>query len=209
MARLIEVSPLTIRHARTSGALGLLAGLLAVATAVTAAAQTPAPARPSTIEVMLVRNALTAVNHANISGNYTVLRDLGSTAFRDKNSAAQLATIFQNLRDKKIDLSPTLVLDPQFTQPPGVNQAGQLVLVGYFPTQPLQVNFAVAYQRVDAGWMIYEISLGTTEVRAQPAQPQYVPAQAQYPTTQPQYNAAPATQARVPQQPYQQRPYAR
>ena len=85
---------------------------------------------------MLVKNALTAVNHGNLTGNYTVLRDLGAPAFRERNSAAQLAAIFQSLRDNKIDMSPILLMNPQFTEQPALNQAGQLQLVGFFPTAP-------------------------------------------------------------------------
>ena len=133
----------------------------------TPAAQSPPPQRPGNIEVMLVKNALTAVNQGNLTGNYTVLRDLGSAAFRDKNSAAKLSTIFQNLRDRKFDLSPILVLDPQFTQAPAMNQAGQLQLVGFFPTQPLQVRFGLAFQRVEAGWMIETISVGAGDPQPQ------------------------------------------
>jgi hypothetical protein len=129
---------------------------------------------------MLVRNALTAVNHGNITGNYTVLRDLGSAGFREKNSAAQLAAIFRNLREQKVDLSPILILDPQFTQAPAMNQARQLELVGFFPTQPLQVRFGLAFQRVEAGWMIHTISLGAVD-------------------PQPPRNASPDLQGRLPQ----------
>jgi hypothetical protein len=112
---------------------------------------------------MLVKNVLTAVNHGNITGNYTVLRDLGSAGFREKNTAAQLATIFRNLREQKVDLSPILILDPQFTQAPALNQAGQLEVVGFFPTQPLHVRFGLAFQRVEAGWMIHTISIGVVD----------------------------------------------
>ena len=89
----------TIEHTRAIGVRWLLAALLAaVATGAmvrTAAAQAPAPPGPGSVEVMLVKNALTAVNQGNLTGNYTVLRDLGSAGFRDKNSAARLAAIFR------------------------------------------------------------------------------------------------------------------
>jgi hypothetical protein len=151
----------------------------------TAVSQSPLPSRTGDVEAMLVKNILTAVNHGNITGNYTVLRDLGSVGFREKNTAAQLAVIFRNLREQKVDLSPILTLDPQFTQAPTLNQAGQLELVGFFPTQPLQVRFGLAFQRVEAGWMIHTISVGAVD-------------------PQPAHNTSPADlQGRLPQ------PYAR
>src|SRR5437870_3771185 len=62
-----------------------------------AQAQAPPRGPQLDIQTMLVKNALTAANHANITGNYTVLRDLGTSAFRQRNSAAQLAATFENL----------------------------------------------------------------------------------------------------------------
>ncbi len=133
-------------------------------------AQAPQRDPQSDVPVMLVKNAVTAVNHGNLTGNYTVLRDLGGPAFRERNTAAQLAAIFQRLRNQKSDLSPILVLDPVFTEPPAINQAGQLVLVGFFPTRPLQVQFRLAFQRTQGGWMIDEVGVGTAQWPAPNAQ---------------------------------------
>jgi hypothetical protein len=148
-----------------------LAAALAAAAACLAPCLSPAqpPQRDPQFDVltMLVKNAVTAVNHGNLTGNYTVLRDLGAPAFRERNSAAQLAAIFQRLREQKTDLSPVLVLDPQFTAPPALDAAGQqLQLVGFFPTRPLQVQFRLNFQKVPAGWAIDMVSIGT--VAAQP-----------------------------------------
>ena len=127
--------------------------------------------------VMLVRNTLTALNHANLTGKYTVLRDLGSPSFRERNSAAQLATIFQRLREQKSDLSPILVHDPVFTEGPVVNQAGELQIAGFFPTQPLHVQFRLGFQRVPAGWVIDTVSVGTVAPQAWPQNVGNVPPQ--------------------------------
>jgi hypothetical protein len=122
----------------------------------------PPPRDPQRdLAVMMVRNVVTAVNHGNLTGNYTVLRDLGGPAFRERNSAAQLAMIFQRLREQNTDLSPVLVLEPQFSQPPGINAAGQLELVGSFPSKPLCVYFRLAFQQVRGGWAIDTVSIGT------------------------------------------------
>lgn len=135
-------------------------------------ARAQAPQRDAQLDVAetLVKNVLTAVNQANLTGNYTVLRDLGGPAFRDRNNAAQLATIFQRLREQKSDLSPILMLKPVFTARPGINQAGGLELVGYFPTQPLQVQFHLEFQRVGSGWMIDSVSVTTAATQQQALQ---------------------------------------
>ena len=157
MASIVETTSVALTSLVKMQAPRLLAVLLLSLTVRAAVAQQNPT--PGNVELMLIRNVLTAANHANITGNYTVLRDLGSPAFREKNSAAQLAGIFQKLREEKIDLSPVLVLDPQFTRPPAINK-GVLQMEGYFPSQPLQVRFALAFMRTDAGWVLDGIAVG-------------------------------------------------
>src|SRR5882724_9070208 len=69
--------------------------------------QPPAP-KPAQIDrngvLILIRSTLLALDQANKTGNYTVLRDLGSPDFQ-ANSAAQLAEIFVQQRRDNVDLS--------------------------------------------------------------------------------------------------------
>jgi hypothetical protein len=112
-----------------------------------------------TTAVILVKNALLAVNQGNLTGNYTVLRDLASPGFREKNSAADLAAIFQTIRQQKIDLSPIVVLDPALNQP-RVTGDGELILEGYFAAQQVRINFQLSFLKAkSAGWMIHGISI--------------------------------------------------
>jgi hypothetical protein len=53
----------------------------------------------------LVWSSLAALDHANQTGNYSVLRDLGAPSFQVNNSAATLAGIFERIRTAQIDLS--------------------------------------------------------------------------------------------------------
>ncbi|HEX3217276.1 MAG TPA: hypothetical protein VHR67_10470, partial [Aestuariivirgaceae bacterium] len=64
-------------------------------------------------------------------------------------------------------LMPIIFVAPKPTQPPQIDNRGLLRLVGYFPTQPLQVNFDLAYQLAGAEWKLYAISVAP--VPAQPA----------------------------------------
>ena len=116
---------------------------------------------------MLIRSTLIALNQANDTGNYTVFRDLGSSAFQGANSAADLAGLFGNLRRQRIDLMPIIFVAPKPTQPPQIDNRGLLRLVGYFPTQPLQVKFDLAYQLAGTDWKLYAISV--SPVPAEPA----------------------------------------
>jgi hypothetical protein len=112
-----------------------------------------------TAAVILVKNALLAVNQGNLTGNYTVLRDLASPSFREKNSAADLAAIFQDIRRQKVDLSPIVVLDPTLNQP-RIDANARLVLEGFFDTQSLRINFQLVFLKAPTGgWMIHGVSL--------------------------------------------------
>jgi hypothetical protein len=107
----------------------------------------------------MIKNALTALNHANLTGNYTVLRDLGSEQFRQRNSAADLAKTFASHREKHYDFSPILCLAPQLADAPRV-QGEQMQFVGFFDTKPEAVHFSVTYRRSSSGWALDEITVG-------------------------------------------------
>ena len=62
------------------------------------------------------------------------------------------------------------MLKPVFTPRPGINQAGGLELVGYFPTQPLRVQFHLEFQHVGSGWMIDTVSVTTAATQQQALQ---------------------------------------
>jgi hypothetical protein len=153
----------------------LMLAVLVVGGPSLARGQTPVSGQPAaqldgSAQLMLIRNTLTLVNHGNLTGNYTVLRDLASAQFRQRNTAADLAATFAGLRQQKLDLSPVLVIQPQLTQPPEIVD-GRMQLAGVFPTRPQAVQFALTFQQVEAGWMIDEVSLrvAPAETRAQPA----------------------------------------
>lgn len=121
------------------------------------------PVVPTTVERMLICNAVTSINQANLTGNYTVLRDLGSQQFREKNSAAKLSDIFRTFRDNKIDLSPTLVLAPNYSAMPTRDATGLLLLEGWYDTEPRKLRFSIAYRRIEQGWVLDGVSLQLAE----------------------------------------------
>jgi hypothetical protein len=156
----------------------LLAAAPAIAQTAPPPAKAPAPAsRPGppeevsaapqlpTLEnlVILIRSAMLALHHANVTGNYTVLRDLGAPGFQSANSAARLSVIFTTLRDQKIDLSPAALLVPQMTQGPGLTPQGLIGLAGYFAMSQAQVNFQLLFQNVDGQWRLFGVSVNATQ----------------------------------------------
>ena len=115
----------------------------------------------------LIRSALLTLNDANRSGNYTVLRDLAAPDFQAKNSAADLAHIFANLRQRRIDLHAAALLAPQLTAAPALDDKGMLRLTGFFPTRPLQIRFDLLFQTVGSDWRLFGISIATPDAPPQ------------------------------------------
>jgi hypothetical protein len=120
--------------------------------------------RPAAIDrngvLILVRSTLLALHHANITGNYTVLRDLAAPGFRDANHAARLADIFSNLRAQAVDLAGAAVLDPQLTMLPRIAANGMMRLAGFFPSIPVQINFELLFEANNQQWKPFGISVG-------------------------------------------------
>jgi hypothetical protein len=135
-------------------------------------AQPPAP-KPAQIDrngvLILIREALLALDQANKTGNYTVLRDLGSPQFQ-ANSAARLAEIFAQQRKDNIDLSGVAVIEPQLTLLPQIEANGLMHMAGFFPSVPTQVNFELVFAPVGGRWRLFGLSVSFGQ--AAPAAPQ-------------------------------------
>ena len=78
----------------------------------------------------MIKTMLIAYNDANLTGNYTVLRDLASPSFREANSSASLAEIFKDMRQKKINIAPIVLFQPKLVKQPQVDADGDLLLEG-------------------------------------------------------------------------------
>lgn len=111
---------------------------------------------------MMVRAALTALNQANFTENYSVLRGMTTPALQTRLSAEQLGKAFADLRKQNLDLSPALVLAPEFTEAPKLTSAGALMLKGIFPSRPLRINFTIDYLPIDGYWMIDQLSVSAS-----------------------------------------------
>jgi hypothetical protein len=111
------------------------------------------------IIVILIRSTLLSINDALRTGNYTVLRDLASPSFREANNAGRLHQIFSGLSAQRIDLSAVAILAPKLPQSPSIDQNKRLHIVGYFPGEPVQLNFELVFEAVANQWRVYGISV--------------------------------------------------
>jgi hypothetical protein len=117
---------------------------------------------------MLIRTTLIALSQANQTGNYSVLRDLGTPKFQAINSDARLAEIFTNLRQRNIDLSPVLFYDPKLVRQPGVAPDGMLRMTGYIPTDPQRILFDLGFERVGNEWRLSAIVIDVQPLKSVP-----------------------------------------
>lgn len=133
--------------------------------------------------VLLLRATLLTLNDAVQTGNYTVLRDVAAPGFRDANSAARLAQIFANIAAQNLDLSAVSVIAPQLSEPPRIDpQNSMLHLKGYFPGQPVQIDFEILFQPVGGRWRLFGLSVQSTRASLSPAAPSAI----SQPSPQPQ-----------------------
>jgi len=148
---------------RRAAAVLLVAALAATGVAPGRAETAPAAPKPANIDrngvLILIRSSLLALDQANKTGNYTVLRDIGAPGFQ-VNSAAKLGEIFAKLRNDTIDLAGVAVIEPQLSLLPQIEADGRMHMTGFFPSVPNQVNFDLAYVPVSGQWRLFAISVG-------------------------------------------------
>jgi hypothetical protein len=106
---------------------------------------------------------MAAVDQANRTGNYSVLRDLGTPAFQANNNPAALAAIFAGLRGQQIDISDTLMMSPVWEISPRMTSPTVLRMRGTFALRPQPIAFDLLFAW-DRGWRLEGVA-----VQAMPA----------------------------------------
>lgn len=126
-----------------------------------------APAVVAARPAILVRGTLTALDQANRVNNYAVLRALGTESFR-ANSVERLGATYKTMREQRVDLTRTLILDPVFSSQTQIDR-GTLFLIGFFPAvnnRP-RINFDLRYKNDNGSWKIdsMAVNLGAPQAR--------------------------------------------
>jgi hypothetical protein len=119
---------------------------------------------------ILIRRTLLTVNDANLSGNYTVLRDLAAPSFQSKNDPKKLAEVFAKFRSSNIDLAPIVYFAPRLTRKPELKD-GMLRLTGFMPTKPQQINFDMVFEQSGGRWRLDAIAVNAVPAQATAASP--------------------------------------
>ena len=177
--------------ARVLAALALvLASLATMPNAALAQVQQGRPAIssvpvPSELELAkLVWSTMAMVDHANRSGNYSVLRDTSASGFQIQNDPSRLAEIFAPVRSLRIDLSNALIVAPVYTGGPTLLQADVFRVQGYFPLRPSPIFFDFYFQWEQGRWKLFGISIQPATM-TQPTPPQAQQQQQQKPSITP------------------------
>ena len=140
---------------------------------------------PSELELAkLVWSTMAMVDHANRSGNYSVLRDTSASGFQIQNDPSRLAEIFAPVRSLRIDLSNALIVAPVYTGGPTLLQADVFRVQGYFPLRPSPIFFDFYFQWEQGRWKLFGISIQPATI-TQPTPPQAQQQQQQKPPVTP------------------------
>ena len=107
----------------------------------------------------LIWSTILAVDHANNSGNYSVLRDMAAQGFQINNNAASLAQVFGGIRNARIDLSNALLVPPTYIEAPRQVAADVIEVKGVFQLRPTSIYFNMFYQWEQGRWKLYGIDV--------------------------------------------------
>lgn len=126
---------------------------------------------PSELELAkLVWSTMAMVDHANRSGNYSVLRDTSANGFQIQNDPSRLAEIFAPIRALRVDLSNALIVAPVYTGGPSLLQADMFRVQGYFALRPTPIYFDFYFQWEQGRWKLFGISIQPGSI-SRPAAP--------------------------------------
>jgi hypothetical protein len=186
----------------------VLAGRSVIAAQSSAPAPPPAPnaggtAIPDPYKIsMLIRTTLIALSQANQTGNYSVLRDLGTPQFQAINSDARLADIFASLRQRNLDLSPIVFFEPKLIRPAALQDDGILRTTGFIDTKPERILFDIGFQPIDGQWRLTAIVVEIKPPKSKATEPATNSGKSQ-PDAAPKgkNSQAPASSAKLPTAP--------
>ena len=114
----------------------------------------------------LVWSTMVALDNANRTGNYTVLRELGSPSFQSRNSQLVLSSVFADLRDNRVDVGRAIMTKPTYYLPPTLTPEGELRLRGAFEYRPKSLRFDLIYKNLNGGWRLHAISVAQMDFDA-------------------------------------------
>jgi hypothetical protein len=115
---------------------------------------------PSQLELSkLLWSTVAAVDHANQSGNYSVLRDISAQGFQINFNPARLTEVFAGIRNLNIDLSNALLVPPTYYEAPQLVDNDVFRVRGVFQMRPISIGFDMYFQWEQGRWKLYGIDI--------------------------------------------------
>lgn len=115
---------------------------------------------PSQLELSkLLWSTVAAVDHANKSGNYSVLRDISAQGFQVNFNPARLTEVFSSIRSLNIDLSNALLVPPTYYEAPQLVSNDVFRVRGVFQMRPISIGFDMYFQWEQGRWKLFGIDL--------------------------------------------------
>lgn len=173
----LAAAPAMAQNGSNNAANGLPPATPAQDAAPSVAGLPPAAIRPVPDQLQLAKliwSTMAAVDHANRSGNYSVLRDISATGFQINNDPAKLAQVFAAIRASRIDLSNALLVPPTYPVAPQQIQADVFRVQGIFNLRPIAIAFDLYFQWERGEWRLFGINLSPlpmNETIASPPRP--------------------------------------
>lgn len=130
------------------------------------ASQVPVPGQLELSKMLW--STLLAVDQANQSGNYSVLRDIASQGFQIRNNPAALAQIFTGLRNSRIDLSNALLVPPTYLEPPRLVAENVLQVRSLFQIRPSAIQIEVYYAWEQGRWKLHGVDVQPLQMATAP-----------------------------------------
>ena len=146
------------------------AWLLAAAVVGAGAASAPATAQQAAVQagsvptpdertaLKLLWSTMAAIDQANRTGNYSVLRDLGSTGFQSQNNPATLGEVFAEVRTRRLDLAETFLVTPVGEIAPRMIDPRTMRMRGRFPMRPTAIAFDLIFTW-EGGWRLHGVAV--------------------------------------------------
>lgn len=120
---------------------------------------------PSQLELSkLIWGTFAAVDQANRSGNYSVLRDISSQGFQIANNASRLSDVFSGLRNAQLDLANAFLVPPTYLEAPRLVREDLFQVTGIFQLRPISLGFDFTYQWEQGQWKLYAINITPVEM---------------------------------------------
>jgi len=108
---------------------------------------------------ILVKTTLMTFNDANLTGNYSVLFDKSSKAFRSQVTAEKLSEAFKVFRTKNVNLESIVADEIDSSKDPKIDGDGVLRLTGRFKDEDKKISFDLKFVHEDGVWKILGLNV--------------------------------------------------